>query len=375
MGCRIVQLLLLVAGTVIAGATVPPAWSQSPIRLVPMATAGLDSPLFATTANDGSGRLFIVEQGGKIRVLKGALEARPFLDISSRVLAGGERGLLGLAFHPAFATNRRLFVDYTRKPDGAIVVSEFQASADRATALPASERPLMVIPHPFFANHNGGMLAFGRGGALFVGVGDGGGAGDPFEHAQNPRTRLGKILRINVDAGQPFAIPPTNPFARGGGRPEIFALGFRNPFRFSFDRLTGALFVGDVGQARFEEIDVVGLAQNYGWPRMEGGQCFRPATDCITPALRLPIATYGHDGGRCSVTGGYVYRGSAIPALYGTYLFADFCTGEIFGLIGGQPTLLLDTDLAIASFAENRAGELLVVDLNGTIQSIVPAMP
>jgi glucose/arabinose dehydrogenase len=288
------------------------------------------------------------------------------------VLAGGERGLLGLAFHPQFALNRRLFVDYTRQPDGATVVSEFTASPDRSAVLAGSERVLMVIPQPF-ENHNGGMLAFGPGGRLFIGMGDGGGAGDPLELAQNPRTRLGKILRIDVNAAQPYAVPSDNPVALGGGRREIFAFGFRNPFRFSFDRLTGALYVGDVGQSEREEIDIVGLGQNYGWPRMEGDICFRPATDCFTANLRLPVATYDHANGRCSITGGYVYRGSAIPALYGTYLFADFCSGEIFGLVGNQPTVLLDTDLSIASFAETVGGELYVVDIGGGVYALGPA--
>ena len=348
------------------------AMAQSPIQLAPIITAGLDKPLQAAVAGDGSGRLFIVEQGGRILTWKGALQPLPFLDISSRVLFSGERGLLGLAFHPQFASNRRLFVDYTRQPDGATVVSEFIAAPDKTTVPVSSERVLMVIPQPF-ANHNGGMLAFGPGGGLFVGMGDGGGAGDPFELAQNPRTRLGKILRIDVNAAQPYAIPSTNPFALGGGRKEVFALGFRNPFRFSFDRLTGALYVGDVGQTEREEIDIVGLGQNYGWPRMEGELCYRPATDCFTPDLRLPVATYGHENERCAITGGYVYRGRAIPALYGTYLFADFCSGEIFGLVGNQPTVLLDTDLSVASFAETVTGELFVVDLAGAVYVIGPA--
>ena len=348
------------------------ALAQSPIQLTPVITAGLDKPLQAAVAGDGSGRVFIVEQSGKIRVWKGALQPLPFLDISSRVLFAGERGLLGLAFHPQFASNRRLFVDYTRQPDGATVVSEFTASADRSTGPAGSERVLMVIPQPF-ENHNGGMLAFGPGGGLFVGMGDGGGAGDPLELAQNPRTRLGKILRVEVNGAQPYAIPANNPFARSGGRKEIFALGFRNPFRFSFDRLTGALYVGDVGQAEREEIDIVGLGQNYGWPRMEGELCYRPATDCFNPNLRLPVATYGHENERCAITGGYVYRGRAIPALYGTYLFADFCSGEIFGLVGNQPTVLLDTDLSIASFAETVTGELFVVDLSGGVYAVGPA--
>ena len=328
--------------------------------------------MFVTTANDRSGRLFIVEQAGRIRIWAGgSLRQRPFLDLGARVLAGGERGLLGLAFHPQFAANRRFFVNYTRRPDGATVVAEFRASEDGGVALPG-ERRLLTVPQPF-ANHNGGMLAFGPGGRLFIGLGDGGGAGDPDNRSQNPNSLLGKILRINVDQGQPYATPGTNPFARGGGRREIFALGFRNPWRFSFDRLTGQLYVGDVGQSAVEEIDIVARGFNYGWRLMEGDRCFEPAVDCNGQDLKLPVATYAQTGGRCSITGGYVYRGLSIPALYGTYVYGDFCTGEIFGLAGGQTTVLLDTDLNIASFGENRAGELYVVDLQGTIHAIVAA--
>lgn len=347
------------------------AYGQAPIALAPIIGTGLVAPVFVANANDGSGRLFIVEQGGRIRVwAAGALRSRPFLDLTGRVLAGGERGLLGLAFHPQFSTNRRFFVNYTRQPDGATVVSEFRASDDGSVGLPG-ERRLLLVPQPF-ANHNGGMLAFGPGGALFIGLGDGGSAGDPLNLAQNRDSLLGKILRIDVDRGQPYAIPATNPFARGGGRAEIFALGFRNPWRFSFDRLTGQLYVGDVGQSAVEEIDVVGRGFNYGWRLTEGDRCFEPAVGCNVADLKLPVATYAQTDGRCSVTGGYAYRGRSVPALYGTYVYGDFCTGEIFGLIGGQTTVLLDSELSIASFGENRAGELYVVDLQGTIHAIVP---
>ncbi len=342
--------------------------------MAPIINSGLAAPLFVTTANDGSGRLFIVEQAGRIRTWAGgSLRQRPFLDLAARVLAGGERGLLGLVFHPQFAANRRFFVNYTRRPDGATIVSEFRASEDGSVALPG-ERRLLIVPQPF-ANHNGGMLAFGPGGALFIGLGDGGSAGDPLNRAQNRNSLLGKILRIDVNRSQPYAIPASNPFARGGGRPEIFAMGFRNPWRFSFDRLTGQLYVGDVGQSSVEEIDIVSRGFNYGWPLMEGDRCFEPALACDVHDLKQPVASYAQTGGRCSITGGYVYRGQHVPALYGTYVYGDFCTGEIFALAGGQTTVLLDTDLNIASFGENRAGELYVVDLQGTIQAIVAAAP
>src|SRR4051812_16856727 len=217
-----------------ATAETPEGSAVAPIRLVPV-TGGLDAPLFLTSARDGSGRLFVLERSGRVRLIEGGkLVARPFLDLAGRVLAGGEQGLLGLAFHPRYRANGRFFVDYTRKPDGATVVSEFRVSADPNVAL-RSERVLLVVPQPY-ANHNGGMLAFGPGGRLFIGLGDGGSGGDPGNRAQNPDELLGKILRIDVNAGLPYAIPRDNPFAAGGGRPEIFALGFRNPWRFSFDR-------------------------------------------------------------------------------------------------------------------------------------------
>jgi glucose/arabinose dehydrogenase len=347
----------------------PPAHAQT-ISLVPVVSTGLEAPLFITHAGDGSGRLFILERAGRVRVLVGGtLLERPFLDIAGRVLAGDERGLLGLAFHPRFGANGRFFVNYTRQPDGATVVSKFRASTDPNVALPSTEQELLTVFQPY-ANHNGGMLAFGPGGRLFIGLGDGGSSGDPGNRAQNPFELLGKILRIDVNNGQPYAIPSANPFAAGGGRPEIYALGFRNPWRFSFDRLTGTLYAGDVGQGAAEEVDLVSRGRNYGWRIVEGDRCYEPATGCNRQGLTPPIATYDHTGGRCSITGGYVYRGSAVPALVGTYVYADYCTGEIFGRSGSQSTVLLATSRAIASFGEDQAGELFVVGLGGTVDRI-----
>jgi glucose/arabinose dehydrogenase len=289
------------------------------------------------------------------------------------VLTGGERGLLGLAFHPRYGSNGRLFVSYTRRDDGASVVSELAVSGDPNVASPSSERVLLVVPQPF-ANHNGGMMAFGPGGFLFVAMGDGGSGGDPGNRAQNRQELLGKILRIDVDRGvEPYAIPADNPFAAGGGRPEIFALGFRNPWRFSFDRGTGRLYAGDVGQARFEEVDIVVRGGNYGWRILEGRRCFEPATNCNRTGLKAPLLTYAHTGGRCSVTGGYVYRGRAVRTLASTYLYGDFCTGEIFGRRDGRSSVLLDTTLRIASFGEDEAGEVYVVDIAGSVHRIVGA--
>jgi glucose/arabinose dehydrogenase len=285
---------------------------------VELVVDGLDAPTGVTSADDGSGRLFVNEQAGKVRLVSagGALRPQPFVDLSSRIRSGGERGLLGLAFHPGFATNRRLFVDYTRAEDGATVVSELRASADGSQADPASERILLVVPQPF-ANHNGGQLAFGPDGDLYIGLGDGGSGGDPMENGQNRNVLLGKILRIDVDAphaaGKAYAIPPDNPYAArgsapGDGRPEVWAYGLRNPWRFSFDRLTADLYIGAVGQGSWEEIDrqprdPAGGA-NYGWNLMEGDHCFR--STCDPTGLIAPIAGYSHAFG-CSVTGGYVY--------------------------------------------------------------------
>ena len=351
-------------------ATAPAAQTAIDVELV---VDGLERPLFVGHAGDGSGRLFVLEQAGRIRIVEdGALRRRPFLDLTDRVLSGGERGLLGLAFHPDFATNRRFFVDYTRQPDGATVVAEFRARrADPNRARP-TQRRLLRVRQPF-SNHNGGMLAFGPDGRLYVALGDGGGGGDPGNRAQNPSTLLGKILRIDVDGARPYAIPPGNPFADGGGRPEIFALGLRNPWRFSFDRGTGRLLAGDVGQGRVEEIDLIRRGRNYGWPIMEGPLCFRPETGCESAGLTLPLASYRQVRGRCSITAGYVYRGAAIPDLVGTHLSGDFCSGEIFALRRRERSLLLDTELRISSFGEDEEGEVYVVDLGGAVYRIIAA--
>jgi glucose/arabinose dehydrogenase len=334
---------------------------------------GLERPVFVGHAGDGSERLFVLEQPGRIRIVAdGALRERPFLNLVSLVRTGGERGLLGLAFHPDFASNRRFFVNYTREPDGATVIAEFRASGPDPDRARRVERVLLTVAQPL-SNHNGGMLAFSPDGHLYIALGDGGGAGDPRNRAQNRNLLLGKMLRIDVDGARPYAIPPDNPFAGGGGRPEIFALGLRNPWRFSFDRRSGRLFAGDVGQGRSEEIDVIRRGRNYGWPIMEGTLCFRPRAGCDRSGLMLPVGSYRHVRDRCAITGGYVYRGAAIRDLAGTYLSGDFCTGEIFGLRQGQRSLLLDTELQISSFGEDEAGEHYVVDIGGAVYRIVGA--
>ena len=355
---------------------------------VELVVKGLDAPTGITNAGDGSGRLFVNEQAGKVRVVSagGALSAKPFVDLTSRIKSGGERGLLGLAFHPGFATNRRLFVDYTRAPDGATVVSELRASADGSGANPTSERIILIVPQPF-ANHNGGQLAFGPDGYLYIGLGDGGSGGDPYGNGQNRNALLGKILRINVDgphaAGKAYAIPPDNPYAAGGfapgeGRPEVWAYGLRNPWRFSFDRVTADLYIGDVGQNAWEEIDRQPLdppgGANYGWNLMEGNHCYQPT--CDPAGLIAPIAEYSHQLG-CSVTGGYVYRGTAQPSLRGVYIFGDYCSGRLFTVHsdGGSfiTAQVADTALNISSFGEDEAGELYLVDLSGGgVYRVVP---
>ncbi|MBO0799901.1 MAG: PQQ-dependent sugar dehydrogenase, partial [Blastocatellia bacterium] len=271
---------------------------QAGTRLVSIAS-GLTSPLFLTNAHDGSGRLFILEQPGRIRIiLRGGTVpvATPFLDLTAKVLSGGERGLLGMAFHPQFKSNLRFFVDYTRIPDGATVISEFKASASNPNIAETDEKVLLTIPQPF-DNHNGGMIEFGADGFLYIGMGDGGSAFDPGNRAQNIEELLGKILRIDVDnAGgtAPYSSPADNPFfGSTPGRDEIFAYGFRNPYRFSFDRLTGDLYAGDVGQGAREEIDIVTRGGNYGWRVFEGTQCTM-IDPCNAGTFIPPIYEYDH---------------------------------------------------------------------------------
>ena len=342
---------------------------------------GLDGPVLLTHAGDGTGTLYAVEQGGRIRTMdgRGELASEPFLDISARLTAGGEQGLLGLAFHPRFGSNGRFYVNYTDR-QGDTVIAEYRARGGRADR--GSERVLLRVDQPY-ANHNGGHLTFGPDGLLYIALGDGGSSGDPHDNGQSRETLLGKLLRIDVDGGQPYGVPAGNPFVRTqGARREIWALGLRNPWRFSFDRETGALFIGDVGQGAFEEIDVEppgsrgGL--NYGWNRMEGDRCFR-GDDCDRRGLTLPVAQY-REAGDCAVTGGYVYRGERHERLRGAYLFADYCSGRIWALPAAEalrgPTdhrLVAETDGLISSFGEDESGELYLVDHGGTIFSIGPA--
>jgi glucose/arabinose dehydrogenase len=360
-----------------------PPVSGIPVMTARLLVSGLRQPLDLQAAPGDAERLYVVEQGGRIRVVRnGQLQAAAFLDVASRISAGGERGLLGLAFHPQFATSRRFFVNYTNSA-GHTYISEFRASSADA-ADPASERLLLEVAQPF-ANHNGGGLAFDASGRLLIALGDGGSGGDPQNNGQRLDTLLGKIVRIDVDAGSPYGIPADNPFlARPGARGEIWAYGLRNPFKIAFDRPSGDLYIGDVGQNRVEEVDV-GLAsrrggENYGWRVSEGSQCFNPASGCDRTGQTAPAYEYGHGGG-CSVTGGVVYRGCRVPALAGTYFFGDFCSGLVrsFRLVGGQATELRDWTSSTrgvgspSSFGLDAAGELYIVDYDGEVYRLEPA--
>ena len=351
------------------------------LKLDPFVTTGLSSPVFlAQPLNDG--RIFVVEQGGRIRVVRdGVLQTTPFLDIAaSRVLSGGERGLLSVAFHPQYATNRFFYVYYTTRAsgnlaDGDIVVERLTTTANPEVADPASAKLIITTSHSQQSNHNGGLLAFGPDGMLYAGLGDGGGGGDPFQTGQNQNALLGSLLRLDI-AGDPYTIPPTNPFYnQAGKRGEIWAKGLRNPWRYAFDAPTALLYVADVGQGAREEVNVMPASQagiNYGWSIMEGAICYN-ATTCNQTGLTLPIIDYTHAAG-CSITGGYVYRGAAIPGIRGHYFYSDYCTGFLrsFRYDNGAVVDVKDWGLSmgnVTSFGVDFAGELYVVSGN-SIQKV-----
>lgn len=332
--------------------------------------SGLKAPVWMTQAPGQPDRFYVVEQRGRIlAVTRGSGEKQVFLDIRRNVVYGGEAGLLSVAFHPDFARNGRYFVNYTAEtPSFGNVIAEYTVGS-------SEEKVLLHIPKPW-TNHNGGLLLFGKDGYLYIGTGDGGDAGDPMGNGQNRNALLAKILRIDVNSGDPYGIPADNPFAQGGGRGEVYAYGLRNPWRFSFDRVTNALFAGDVGQDKWEEIDVVEKGGNYGWNTMEGNHCFNPPSGCDTTGLRLPIWEYPHSEG-ISVIGGYVYRGSELPELRGAYVYGDYGNGRIWALRYDQRSretvandLLLESRLPISSFAEDDRGELYVLALDGKVFKI-----
>jgi glucose/arabinose dehydrogenase len=346
--------------------------------------AGLSFPVYLTAPPGDLARLFIVEKGGAIRIVKdGALLPTPFLDLGGRVSTGAEQGLFALAFDPAYATNGRFVVHYT-DVSGNTVVSQFHPAADDPDrADPSSEVVLLTAEQPF-ANHNGGQILFGPDGMLYIGLGDGGGSGDPGGRGQSLTDLLGDILRVDVRAGTGYTVPPDNPFVgRTDARPEIWSIGLRNPWRFTFDPATGDLYIADVGQGAWEEVDVVTAAQgagrgaNFGWSVMEGRHCYADAA-CDSSRFTLPAVEYSHDQG-CSISGGFVYRGAAIPALQGHYFYADYCQGWVrsFRMQDGQAVELqawptLAPGGAVPSFGQDAAGELYVMNAEGRVFRIVP---
>lgn len=343
---------------------------------------GFKEPLLLTHSGDDSGRLFVVEQGGTIRVIADdRVLDTPFLDVSDLVSTGGERGLLGLAFAPDYSTSGTLYINYTDAA-GDTVIARYRAKGDGAVADPGSAQTVLKIAQPY-ANHNGGCIEFGPDGYLYIGMGDGGSGGDPKGNGQNPGVLLGKLLRIDVARTPTYRVPADNPFVgRKGYRPEIWALGMRNPWRFSFDRETGDLFIADVGQDAWEEIDVQAAGDkggaNYGWNRFEGAHPYPPDSPVPGDADRftLPIAEYDHSTGE-SITGGFVYRGTAVKSLWGVYVYADYVKGTIWGLARfdgtWRTTQLADTGMSISSFGEDATGEVYVLDIaSGTISALAP---
>jgi glucose/arabinose dehydrogenase len=347
------------------------------LKLDPFISSGLTAPVFLTQPLD-DGRIFVVEQPGRIRVIRnGVLQATPFLDITSRVLYSGERGLLSVAFHPQYATNHFFYVYFTTQTNGDIRIERFSATTNPEVADPASSKLILTTAHSSQPNHNGGLLTFGPDGMLYAGLGDGGGGGDPDGNGQNVNALLGSLLRLDVDHGDPYAIPSDNPFVgQANHRGEIWAKGLRNPWRYAFDPPTGNLYIADVGQGLHEEVDVVAANKagvNYGWNIMEGASCYNAAT-CSQTGLQLPVIDYGHNPA-CSITGGYVYRGTAIDGLQGHYLYSDYCAGFLksFRFDNGTATDQHDRGLTasqVTSFGRDFAGELYLMSGN-TILKIV----
>ncbi len=340
--------------------------------------SGLSAPVYLT-APAADSRLFIVEQAGRIRVVEdGQLLATPFLDITDRVVSGGERGLLSMAFHPAYDSNGYFYVSYTGD-GGASRIARYSVTASPNVADPASAKLILTVSQPF-SNHNGGLIVFGPDGMLYIGLGDGGSGGDPQGHGQNTSTLLGSLLRIDVDGGDPYGVPAGNPFVGTAGADEIWAFGLRNPWRFSFDHPAGNLYVADVGQNQWEEVNVVAATAaglNYGWNILEGSHCY--ATDpCDDNGLALPALEYGHSQG-CSITGGYVYRGAAVPEIQGHYFYSDYCRGFLrsFRFMGGSVTDERQWDVGslgnVLSFGEDGEGELYILSGNGNVYRLAAA--
>jgi glucose/arabinose dehydrogenase len=384
---NLLAAIALAAGA--AASAAPPPLTAQPF------VSGFASPVEIAHANDSSGRLFVLEQAGRVRVIRnGQLLATPFLDLSpgngGPVRSGGEQGLLGIAFHPAYASNGRFWVYYTRALSGdtngnEIVLQRFQRSTGNPDiADPASGAIALTIAHPQFSNHNGGKIAFGPDGYLYVGVGDGGGGGDPSNAAQSLADLRGKILRLDVDGASPYAIPASNPFAGSAPpvRREIWAYGLRNPWKFSFDRTTGDVFIGDVGQNAWEEIDFQprgAAGRNYGWRIFEGTHCFNPSSGCSLAGHTPPILEYAHNStGGFSVTGGYRYRGGALPTLSGYYIYGDYVSGRTWAAEPDSSGAWTATQVAtlpnVSTFGEDENGELYAANhATGAIVRLTPA--
>jgi len=371
LGCR---------GETAAGPGPGPGPSDS--AALQLVTSGLSFPDFVTTPAGDTTRLFVVEQSGAIRVVRhDTLLPTPFLDLTGHIGFGGERGLLSMAFHPSYASNGHFYVYYTN-PAGDIRIVRYTASANPNIADSTSGDTILSVFHETYDNHNGGQLLFGPDGKLYAGLGDGGFGGDPSGNGQNLDTLLAKILRLDVDGASPYAVPADNPLVgHAGERGEIWLYGLRNPWRFSFDRTSGDLYIGDVGQNLYEEVDVLGAGSpagvNYGWNVMEGKHCYG-ASSCNMGGLTLPLVEYGHTDG-CAVTGGYVYRGTKIPALAGIYFYGDYCSGWVrsFRYAGGAATENRDWPLlavsgGLSSFGEDARGELYITSLSGSLYRIVP---
>jgi len=390
----VTSLVACSGGSSSGGSTMtPPPHPAFTLKLEPI-ISGLSFPVFATAPNDGSNRLFIVEKGGIIKILNlatGQVLATPFLNVSSQIATSGEQGLLGLAFHPNFDQNGFFYVNLINlNGDTEIrrygLLNQNQADTTSATLVIRIDQPAGLT------NHKAGWLGFGPDGFLYVALGDGGGGGDPGENAENLNSLLGKMLRLNVDNDQfpadpdrNYAIPPGNPFAGAiAGLDEIWSYGLRNPWRSSFDHNTGDFYIADVGQGRWEEVNVAtqasgrGAGSNFGWDIMEGSVCHEPIQGCNQAGLVMPLVEYDHSGGACSITGGYVYRGNVIPALQGTYFYADYCLGFVrsFRLVNETATEqanwpMLDPNQSITSFGEDQAGELYIVTQQGGLYRIV----